>query len=419
MNHLPWLLLALLACTDGKDPVDPVETDTETEPDTWDTAEEPPADYTGMFAHVVLLHYPVDAESEEPFYAAYGLFPEETLGAVNTALCVLAPAGDPCVSDLGAADGPATVVDASEYNATTFNAGDTISVGGVTLEAFDQGAVIYFGTPEGWDGGGDVSFDGDLAPYAGSDVFSWATQLVATAPDPLQRVAVGAEPTLDFAWTPGTSGEVYLRYNTGMLHLTDDGAYTFDLGELDLVPPVDGRIVILSRATDTSFDAAGNAAHVTTSSEQWYYVDYKNDEGYSELLEETHVAETCEAAKLLAAVPAGMYYGDLTDDEADYDLGDGNPATDYATEGEDEVLRIDLLAGQKLTAELRQPWVDGAIYLLADDCDTDDPLTGADATLFGEVEEIDYTATSDQTVLLVVDSFDTGGRAYALTLTVE
>lgn len=412
-------LAGWVGCDGSKEPADDTDTvETDQGKDTWDSAE-PPNDYTDLAGHAVLLHQKPTAMRPELNDAGYAIFVDDTQGVINAALCLLAPSGGPCVTTLGEPDGEAAVVSPDTLTPTTFNAGEEIHVGGFALNPVGTNTIVYVTADATWGGDGTLTFDGELAPYDGADDFEFPGDLEVTAPDPLARVGVGPGATVDFAWIPGGDGEVYLRYGTGMTHLIDDGAHALSIDTLGLQAPVDGRIVQLMRAVDTDIAAAGNEFHVTTAVEQWFYLDYTAPDGYIELLDGVHAAETCEAALALAPLPAGEYYGDATGAAPDYDLGDGNDATGYATAGEDEVVRVDLRVGQTLTVAMRQAWADGAVYLLDGDCDLADPIKGVDDTLDGEVETLTYRPLTDKTVLVVVDSWRPGGRAYALSVGIE
>jgi hypothetical protein len=417
MNVAALLILALVGCDKEKAPP-PL---TETDPGEEDTADSAAAylDLTGQFGSVGFTQFAIDRDNEVVRYGGAGIFADDLLGVINGGGCGLA--GDfPCLSDQGALDGDVVVYDMSAWAPETIDVGDPLIVGGVDLDYDDgNGFDLYFGAPSEWAGSG-VSLDGDLAPYEGSDAIAWVDEMEVSAPPPLESIEVtGVTPTVSFAWTAATAGDVFLTWGSGGLHLTDDGAYDLDVSALGLTAPFDLRTLQLKRSITTEIDAAGNELMVTTTSIQQYFLKYSNTEGYTELVEGVHAAETCEEALLLAPVAPGMYWGSVEGDDDDHDVGEDNPTTGYPSPGPDEVIPVALLDGQELTVTLRHPALDASVYLLDDGCDADDPLDGIDDTFRGEVEEFSYTARSDRTVYVVVDSYDDedpGG--YGLTLTV-
>lgn len=405
MRNTSFILALAFAACDGKDKdTDPVETD-ETDPaeDTFDSALVY-EDLTGQVGSVSLIHYPADARGEAS-YLAVGIFADDAAGLLDAAGCLIA--GNPCLTSIGEVGGEATLFDFETLNATPLDAGLRINLAGTTLFQDDsQGYPLYVGEPTAWTGSG-LSFDGDLAPYEGTDTPPYVTPLVATLPVPTDDIILAADDTsLDFAWEPGTTGDVLLSWGTGALHLDDNGSYTLDLAAMELRQPYDVRVVQLLRVARTTVDAAGNDVEITTTSSQWYYLDYTNTEGLTELAAGANVGETCADAGTLPTLGAGSYFGTVSENTDDHDLGDGNPITDYEAPGNDIVLPIALTDGQILTVTARHTALDTSIYLLPTDCDEADALAGADATLNGDDETFTYTADADGTVFLVIDAFD-------------
>ncbi len=121
----------------------------------------------------------------------------------------------------------------------------------------------------------------------------------------------------------------------------------------------------------------------------------------SDLLPE--ISDTCAGAT--TAATAGNYYGDNASGTSEIDLGDGNVHTGYATEGNDSFVRIDLDAGETLTASQRLLEFDAALYLMTDCADIASVVAASDATLTGDLEALSYTASSAETVYLVLDAW--------------
>lgn len=383
---------------------DDEDTETDTETDTTPTEE----DFTGKFGSIIAVHWPADADYPEG-YAGAGFFIDQDGGIVNLAECLLMSGA--CLASVPAEG--ATVTESADASfletAEFYDAGGAISVGGEQwVDGGNYDVPVYEAEPTVFDGMGALAFDGDLAPFEGADAFTYASKLVVTSPSPTERIAAGPGESIDIAWTAG-SGTMLLRYGATTKVIADNGSTSVAVADLGLEPPFDARAIRLARATFQNVDAAGNTVRVQTISEQWLYVDYTDTNGWDELAP----SNTCSMAQAADAVGAGSYYGDLsTGYSNNLDLGADNELTGYATEGNDAMIKIELAAGEKLTAKVRQLGLDAAIYVVTNCEDASSAVAGADATLTSEFEELEYTASGEQTVYLVIDAYeaDEGAR---------
>jgi hypothetical protein len=255
-------------------------------------------------------------------------------------------------------------------------------------------------------------------PYEGSDDFTYAGAIEVTAPPTDQRMVIEPGDVVDFEWVGGGTGDVYLTVGGTLHHLDDNGAFSLVIDDLGLSAPITETTARLARRTSTRVDAAGNTIQVETISEQWFYLDYQDLDGWDEMVLDATWSETCDGAISLASIPAGQYYGDLTDMDDDHDLGYNNPTTGWASPGYEGVAAVDLLAGQTLTATMKQTTLDASVYILDSGCDPANPLAGTDDTLDGEEEVVEYTATIDETVYLVLDGWFEGGT-FSLVLGIQ
>ena len=174
---------------------------------------------------------------------------------------------------------------------------------------------------------------------------------------------------------------------------------------------------IAARGDDT-VDATGNAIDVQTTSQQWFSLSYEDTEGWDELIVGANFAANCADAAGLGSISSGQYYGDVALLENSHDLGDYNPTTDWATIGNDGVAKVQLLAGQTLTASYTQTVYDAAIYLLDESCDADNPTAGVDITFDAEEEVLEYTATDAITLFLVMDAW-MEGSTFSMVLDIQ
>ena len=426
MNHLTYslpLLLVLFACGSDGDGSEPT-TDTlidfgDDDDDRTDTAV-PLQDYVGNVGSIFVVHYLPSMGYETETFLAAGLFTDTDGGLLNMTQCLvfggLCIDAYPAVGDSAAPDPSTDFLNGLSF----FDVGDPILVGdnpvnidaGFTVPVYLSSSLSDFGTGTG------IQLDGDYMPYSGTDDFTFTDVIETTSPPTDETTVVGPDDTVDFAWTPGGNGEVYLTVNELIYHLDDTGSYLMTLDELDLDAPLDVISASLSRQTLTEVDAAGNTIQVQTVSEQVFSLAYEDTEGWTELELDVSWAEDCDGSKLLTPIAAGQYYGDLTDLIDDHDLGYNNPTTGWATEGFEGVSAVTLQAGETLTATMKQTVYDAAVYILDDGCDPGDPLAGTDDTLDGEEEVVEYTATDDETVYLVMDGWFEGGT-FSLVLDIQ
>ncbi len=424
MHNNVWPLVAvallLASCTEEVEPADTTDTliDFDDDDERTDTAV-PLQDLTGMTGSIVVIHWPESADTDSDSYTAAAMFTDGDGGILNLTHCLLY--GVPCVTSWPAAgdsedpEPDMTFLDSASF----FDAGDPITVGPDALYIDPNwGVEIYFGDPSSFGTTGGIILDGDFMPYEGSDDFTYADAMQATAPPTDERLTVGPGDSVDFEWVAGGTGDVILTIGDTVSHLEDDGAFSLEIDDLALDAPFTTAEARLARITNTEVDAAGNALQVETMSEQWFYLDYEDLAGWTELVLDSEMSETCDDAASLDPLPAGQYYGDLTDMENDHDLGYDNPTTGWATEGFEGVSAVSLLAGETLTATMRQTVFDASVYILDDSCDVDNPLAGTDDTLDGEEEVVEYTASDDETVYLVMDGWLEGG-SFSVVLTIQ
>ncbi|MCB9700081.1 MAG: PPC domain-containing protein [Alphaproteobacteria bacterium] len=405
------LLLGCHPATTAPDPTD--TTDTTAAPHSgWNP------EITGRKGSIALVRWLPDAEATEETRFARGLWTDVDGRVVNLVGCLFD--GDVCTRDLGG-PGDELVSDPLDFFevAELFDIHDDLQVGDTTLHArFDYSVPVYFGDPPGWPGSTDVSWDGELAGYVGSDVFAYAGDVGLLSPDPLARVAMSGAAPLELRWTPGGEGEVFLRAGDRQWHLLDDGLETFTAQQLGLLAPIDLASVVLSRKTTTELDASGNHVWLQTSVDQWLFVDYRDDAGWTGLSVGAGLGEDCADALSQPALPSGRYVGDSRAAIDDHDLGYGNPLTGWPTHGRDVAFRVDLAAGGRLALTYAQTDADASVYVLDSGCLPSQALAAADDGLSGDPEVLAFTATTAGSYVVVLDAFS-GGATWWLETDVQ
>ncbi len=130
--------------------------------------------------------------------------------------------------------------------------------------------------------------------------------------------------------------------------------------------------------------------------------------------------DTCDGA-IVIAPGAFDLAGDLTAANDDYDPGSGG-CTGYAAAGNDAVYAVHLEPGDRLTATYTNV-ADGSLYLISDCADpVGSCVAGADDTVGGQDEVIDFTNEGDAAMdlYLVVDCYGSGnGGTYTLVGVLE
>jgi hypothetical protein len=425
MRH-PVTVLFLLGACSGKEETEPGPQTTVTfdNEETADTSGEPEQDLTGMAGSIAIVHWGAGAYNEATYFA-YGVFVDDDLGIDNLTTCLFV--GGACVTEYPAVgDPPVETEYATIYTEDIQDAGDEVLAGDVTLSGNNNyGFRFYVGDVVTSLGGpGGITLDGDYAPYSGTADFVTPDELVLTAPDATAPIAVVPGQTIDLAWASPGAGGVYLEvvsFATPLApdtieRLDDDGALTVAVDDLQFRQPFETKALLLSRIETSEVDAAGNTIQVQARSDQWIYLDFEDTTGWTELVDEASIADTCTDALLLPSIGAGQYYGDLSTFADDHDLGDYNPLTGYSSTGLDGVVPVTLLAGQTLTATYLQAY-DSSIYLLDAGCDVNGALAGADSTFDGEEEVLTYVAPADGTYYLVADAWSPGyGTRFTLVV---
>jgi hypothetical protein len=413
--------LSLTACSGDDEPSDEEDTDeAETEP-TGDTGSGPQEeDLTGLTGSIVLVASGEDQYNDQQYFG-YGTFPETDGGILNLAYCITGAA--PCLTAIPASGDAAASADGSFiFSEDSFDPGELVVDGTRIPLNSTSPSARYFdwftGNLGGWGTTGSFSLDGDLAPYNGTDDFTYVTELVVTSPDPTETLLVDEDDVITFTWEPGTEGTMLLEFANTALTLDDDGSYDLAIASLDLEETIDVRLIKLARVNTTEVDAAGNAVQVHTRSEQAFLLSYLETSGRTELVVGANVEEECDDADTLDPLAPGLYWGDLSESDDDHDLDYSNDLTGFPSPGNDVVARIDLLAGQELTVTYAT-YLDASVYLLSGDCDDDDPIDGADSEYYLEAEDFDYEADEDETVYLVLDSFFEGGWYYWLDVEID
>lgn len=401
------LLLGCHPATTTAHPTDEPSETTTSDSGGWDP------ELTGRKGSIALVRWHPDAETTEETRFARALWTDLDGRVVNLASCLFD--GDVCTRDLGAA-GEELVSDPLDFfaYAELYDIHGDLLVGDTTLRArFDYSVPVYMGDPPGWPGATDVSWNGELAAYAGTDVFAYAGDVDLLSPDPLARVSLSGSAPLDLRWTAGGEGEVFVRAGDRQWHLADDGAEALGAAQLGLMAPIDTTPVVLSRKTTTEIDARGNHVWLQTTSDQWLFVDYRDAAGWTELSVGAGLGENCASALSQPSLPPGRYIGDSRTATDDHDLGYGNMFTGWPTRGRDVAFRVDLAAGARLVLTYAQTDADAAVYVLDTGCEESVALAAADDELDGDPEVLVFTAPTDASYVVVLDAF-AGGATWWL-----
>jgi hypothetical protein len=134
------------------------------------------------------------------------------------------------------------------------------------------------------------------------------------------------------------------------------------------------------------------------------------------------IYDTCASLTTHSVSPfgTGFYVGDVTDYTDASNLPSATSCTGYSSSGNDLILPVDLLDGEKLTAVYTCESSDASIYLLSTCDDVSSCIVGADDTFSGDTETLTYTNDSGVTesLFLFLDNYS-GGATFTLDLTIE
>ena len=133
------------------------------------------------------------------------------------------------------------------------------------------------------------------------------------------------------------------------------------------------------------------------------------------------MGDSPERRGLWISTGGGTFRGTTAGYAADYGIGTrAGSCTGWQQSGANAVYRVDLGAGQRLTAQLTSTW-DGSLYLISDcAASATTCVAGSDD---GNPEDVTFTnGTTARTYYLVVDSYSAGasfGGNYTLTIAVQ
>ena len=192
---------------------------------------------------------------------------------------------------------------------------------------------------------------------------------------------------------------------------TDDGVYCLD---------VDGEDTCFRPVTLSEGDACtpGSLTHICDPNLTLVCTD---PDGNGDVCFDTNIDnDTCDTATPLTGsgtMTVPLLYANNDYNASDYDVSATDECTGYSSNGPDVVFSVALQAGQTLTATHNSS-VDDSMYIL-DRCPTDGAvcLDGSDLLSGSEPEEVSYTASSAETVFLIVDVYSSTGMPTSTSLT--
>lgn len=433
------LLLALLplaACSGDDATETPTDVTGTTKVETADTSfEVPELDLTGNSAHIVIGQNFGDVNGGSLRYAQAFILTDPA-PALNLPGCIF--------QDHICTDSYPEVGNFVEPNVLPIavsagvSAGDDFVVGNTIVTLVTQITPNpYIGTPNTLNAAGNLTVDGDLAPFSSKDAFTFADPIVMTQPkDPEARIRINAGEAVDFAWKTGGDGDVFMEVgshlglqssqfsfaprNMRIYGLEDNGSYSFDPTTLpDLQVPVDSLTVNMMRMTQTAVDAAGNTFNIQARVEQTYKVDVISDKGWTELGDGSFIAGTCDEAKGLAAVSPGQYWGDVSSYDDDLEVAI-NANGQFETVGRDGFVKIILDEGDEVRLQSDQPETFAGLFVVGENCSDVLDRGYKEPTSTGFADPVDYIfeAPADGVYYIAIDSgiFVEGGGLFSLQI---
>ncbi|HEY8428169.1 MAG TPA: hypothetical protein VIL20_07335, partial [Sandaracinaceae bacterium] len=208
--------------------------------------------------------------------------------------------------------------------------------------------------------------------------------------------------TLWYAVTipPGERVHVALTYGTAidLMVVAQEACSALEcLGVADLFPPGEEAFTI-SNPDPTPFSVVLGVGPYEPGVGGTYDISFT--------YEPLPMGEIC--ANAIPVTASGTFTGTTVGAGNRYDLSATGSCTGDGTPGPDIVYAVTLAAGQTLTATLTpDASFDPALYVVTD-CSMAEATCqdGSDIPLDGVDETVSYTATSAQTVYLIVDSWD-------------
>jgi len=130
--------------------------------------------------------------------------------------------------------------------------------------------------------------------------------------------------------------------------------------------------------------------------------------------------DMCGGAILIENCTSGQLAGDLLNYTNNYTPG-SNSCTGYSANGRDAVYKLELDGGEVVHLDYVQTNFDASFYVVTDCANIDGScVDGADNTVTGGHEIIDFTAAGPGTYYIILDAYGTNtGGPWALTYTIQ
>lgn len=130
--------------------------------------------------------------------------------------------------------------------------------------------------------------------------------------------------------------------------------------------------------------------------------------------------DLCAGALVIERCTTGTLTGDLTPFTNNYDPTSSG-CTGFSAAGKDEVYKVDLIVGDVLNMSYTQLSADASFYVVTDCANVIGTcVAGADDTVTGQAEVINYVAAATGTYYIILDCYGTNaGGAWTWTYTVD
>jgi hypothetical protein len=242
-----------------------------------DVTTEPPFTYrvTGQEGSVVVVNQNGAVDRPGGFYT-YGVFADDLNGVVDAAWCLKAGV---CQTEWPTGTDVEVDLIENPFPESTFSwVGNQIRVGedhrAHFMNDIDADVTYYSGVrrvrPSGDPLPVHLGEDGSWGPFSGGDV-NFPGQVLVVKPDPNERIDFGNLNSLDFEWTQGGQGTLFLRVNGAvnkLYMLEDDGEYTLDIASLNLDSNSSIEVAIGRYLESETLDVNGNTLSVAGVAEQ-------------------------------------------------------------------------------------------------------------------------------------------------------
>ncbi len=362
----------------------------------------------------------------------YGLFVDEHPGFQNLARCAVSRGI--CLDILPVDEDTYIEPNTNQTFDPLFSeyryVGLTVSLGQFEANYYNDAVSYYYANVTEQAAGVPISgemgakFGVEWGDYKGDADIMVSDDLELQYPRPGSLTRFHDGDTMLIEWVPNNEGDVYLTVSGGISFyrtylLEDDGYFELDVNDFGLGTDAFDLNFTLSRWNRGQVEHNGHTLDLVAMSEVTFRGEYFYVGGRTEV----EIPNTCGEALTAPITQSGNYWGRLKEwgHTDNIDPVSNLSCTGFFARGEDGIFRVQLEPLQSLTAEFVLLQDDAVTYVLEDCTDVGTCVAGADDTVNGAAEFVQYFNSTDETkeVYLIADGYLTTNGVFYMDITID